>query len=134
MEIIVLTFAIAFAAFCIWLTVRIINRRERWAKRTAVAIVVALPALYALSFGPACWLSSQRAQKWSCPSVMRVYWPMGWSFSYLESARQRSGNPIYTWTHQSLTWWMTIGIPPGKSAIFPTEPNLGKTKVIYPPE
>lgn len=28
--------AIAFAAFCIWMTVRIINRRERWAMWLAV--------------------------------------------------------------------------------------------------
>jgi len=26
---------IAFAAFCVWLAVRIVNRRERWAKRIA---------------------------------------------------------------------------------------------------
>jgi hypothetical protein len=49
--------AVAFAAFCVWLTVRIINRRERWAKGTAV--VVGLPVLYVMSFGPACWLTSR---------------------------------------------------------------------------
>ncbi|HEY3963149.1 MAG TPA: hypothetical protein VGM05_01245 [Planctomycetaceae bacterium] len=47
---------VAFAAFCVWLAVRIMNRRERWAKRLA-AIVVGAPVLYALSFGPACWLN-----------------------------------------------------------------------------
>lgn len=31
--------AIAFAAFCVWLGVRIFNRRERWAKRTLAALV-----------------------------------------------------------------------------------------------
>ncbi len=36
---------VLFAAFCVWLTVRIINRRERWAIRTAAATVVAV-ALY----------------------------------------------------------------------------------------
>lgn len=46
--------AVAFAALCIWLTVRIANRRERWAKWTALA--VALPVLYIASFVPACWL------------------------------------------------------------------------------
>jgi hypothetical protein len=29
---------ILFAGFCVWLTVRIINRRERWAIDTAMAI------------------------------------------------------------------------------------------------
>lgn len=48
------TLAVAFAAFCVWLTVRIINRRERWTKWT-LAAVVSLPVLYVASFGPACW-------------------------------------------------------------------------------
>jgi hypothetical protein len=48
------TLAVAFAAFCVWLTVRIVNRRERWAKRTAVSLVVVLVG-YPLSFGPAMW-------------------------------------------------------------------------------
>jgi hypothetical protein len=34
--------AVSIAAFCVWLTVRIVNRRERWAKRTAVAMFVVL--------------------------------------------------------------------------------------------
>ena len=45
--------AIAFTAFFVWLMVRIINRRERWAKWT-LAAVVGLPGLYVLRFGPAC--------------------------------------------------------------------------------
>jgi hypothetical protein len=47
-------FGVTFAALCVWLTVRIINRRERWAKWT-LAAVIGLPVLYAASFGPACW-------------------------------------------------------------------------------
>lgn len=50
-------FVVAFAACCIWLTVRIINRRERWAKRTALALLAGLPLLYVLSVGPAKWLN-----------------------------------------------------------------------------
>jgi len=46
--------AIAFAAFCVWLTVRIVNRRERWAK-WMLAGVIGLPVLYVASFRPACW-------------------------------------------------------------------------------
>jgi hypothetical protein len=41
----------SFAAFSIWLTVRIINRRERWAMWT-LAVVVGMPVLYVASFGP----------------------------------------------------------------------------------
>jgi|GEM_PF-5182500 len=46
--------AIAFAAFCVWLTVRVVNRRERWARRTMVG--AAAVVLYVLGFGPTCWL------------------------------------------------------------------------------
>ncbi|HLJ11838.1 MAG TPA: hypothetical protein VKU82_11650 [Planctomycetaceae bacterium] len=41
------------AAFCIWLTVRVVNRRERWAKR--VAVIAATGLAYPLSFWVACW-------------------------------------------------------------------------------
>ena len=53
MSIVLPTLAASFAALCIWLTVRIVNRQERWAKWT-LAVVVGLPVLHALSFGPAC--------------------------------------------------------------------------------
>jgi hypothetical protein len=43
---------LAFAAFSVWLTVRIIARRERWAKRTATALVVMILPGYPLSAGP----------------------------------------------------------------------------------
>jgi hypothetical protein len=56
MSIILPALAVAFAAFSGWLTVRIVNRRERWAKLTAVALAIAL--LYPASFGPACWLTA----------------------------------------------------------------------------
>ena len=49
--------AVAFAAFCVWLIVRVVNRRERWAKRTTLSIVGLL--FYVASFGPACWLVSR---------------------------------------------------------------------------
>jgi hypothetical protein len=41
-------FGVAFAAFCVWLAVRIINRRERWAKWT-LAVLISLPLIYVLS-------------------------------------------------------------------------------------
>lgn len=69
---------IAFAAFCVWLAVRTINRRERWAKWT-LAAVVAVPVLYVLSFGPACWISS-RANSGSSV-VSAVYRPLTWGAS-----------------------------------------------------
>lgn len=35
-----------------------------------VGMLLAIPVLYLLSFGPACWLLS--------PRVPRMYWPIGW--------------------------------------------------------
>ena len=43
---------VAFAAFCVLLAVRITNRRERWAKWTAAALL-GVPVLYVVGFGPA---------------------------------------------------------------------------------
>jgi hypothetical protein len=67
------TLAVAFAAVCVWLAVRIVNRRERWAKWT-LAAVVSLPMLYIGSFGPACWIS-RRLQP-SGEFVSKVYSPV----------------------------------------------------------
>jgi hypothetical protein len=50
---------VVFAAFGVWLIVRIVNRRERWAKWT-LATVIGLPVLYVASFGPACALVDRR--------------------------------------------------------------------------
>jgi len=79
MALVVSIIGIAFAAFCVWLTVRIANRRERWAKWVAVAAVT-LPLLYFLSFGPVCWMIA--------PSEFRdrrvvfaphIYFPIGFA-------------------------------------------------------
>jgi hypothetical protein len=71
-------FGIAFAAFCVWLTVRIINRRERWAKWTLAGVIVGLPVLYVASFGPACWIASHTVRfDSSYDSIPVAYWPIG---------------------------------------------------------
>jgi hypothetical protein len=75
--------AVAFAAFCVWLVVRIVNRRELWAKRAATWMLVGMPSLYLIGFGPACWwLSelwvSQPAPSFTFRSAPRIYAPMGW--------------------------------------------------------
>jgi hypothetical protein len=60
MSIVLPALAIAFAASCVWLAVRIVNRRERWAKWTAAGTLVGIPLLYVLSFGPACRLAAEQ--------------------------------------------------------------------------
>ena len=71
MNIILPTLAVAFAAFCVWLTVRIINWRERWARQT-LAGVVSLPVLYVLSMGPAFYLADWLGTS----SFMVIYEPL----------------------------------------------------------
>jgi hypothetical protein len=51
MDVAPLIFGTAFAAFCVWLGVRIVNRRERWAQRLAWGLT-AISAIYALGSGP----------------------------------------------------------------------------------
>jgi hypothetical protein len=40
MVIVLAILAVAFAAFCVWITVRIVNRREWWAKWTLATMLV----------------------------------------------------------------------------------------------
>jgi hypothetical protein len=68
----------AFAAFCLWLTVRIINRRERWAKRTAAALLFVVLVAYPLSFGPRCWEVGRSQDVYS---EMILYRPILWLWS-----------------------------------------------------
>ena len=65
---------VALAAFAIWLTVRIVNRRERWAKRTAAALVL-LFFVYPLSIGPALRLN-HLCGEWQF--VYAIYDPLLW--------------------------------------------------------
>ena len=72
---------VAFAAFCVWLTLRIVNRREKWAKRTGVVLIVILFG-YPLSYGPLIWLDNQHlVPEWTAPILFRLYSPI--HFLYL---------------------------------------------------
>lgn len=64
---------VPFEAFCIWLTVRIVNRWERWAKRPALVMLTVLVG-YPLSLGPVCWVTS-RTNIGVC-RVSVIYQPM----------------------------------------------------------
>ncbi|MBI3866707.1 MAG: hypothetical protein HY290_32905, partial [Planctomycetia bacterium] len=73
MTILLPALAVIFAAVNVWLIVRIINRKERWAKWT-IAATLCLPALYVLSFGPACGLVERGTLNIS--NVAPVYRPI----------------------------------------------------------
>jgi hypothetical protein len=97
MTIILPALAVAFAAFCVWLAVRVYNRRERWAKWT-LAAVLGVPLLYVTSFGPACWLSDWETLSES--DVCDLYRPIGVvMLEYQDTAMP------------ALEWYGTIGSP-----------------------
>jgi len=73
MTILLSTLAVAFAAICVWLVVRIVKRRERWAKWT-LAAALSLPVMYFASFGPACWLVRNRVLPFR--SAQAIYNPI----------------------------------------------------------
>lgn len=80
MTIVLPALAAAFAAFCVWLSVRIVNRRERWAKWMLATAFIGTPMLYVASFGPVCWWFTDRELDGGevvniAPSL---YWPIGW--------------------------------------------------------
>lgn len=75
MDLIAAIFAIPFAAFCVWLGVRVINRRERWAKWTAVAVLVLV--VYPASLGPAAYLARATGKPdWLEGPLAFIYLPL----------------------------------------------------------
>lgn len=98
MTILVQTLAAAFAAFCVWLTVRIVNRRERWAKRTAIAMILVLAA-YPISIGPVIWFSHNGwFPNWAARPLAYLYFPL----DYLETVPPLG---------QILEWYMEAWTP-----------------------
>lgn len=106
------TLGVALAALSIWLGVRIFNRRERWAKRTATALLC-LPVVYALSFGPACWMTAAPRQPGTADEPrfwMRFYFPIGAVIH-----RTQSQNAA------CVRLWVTWGAKQGARVIVPVD-------------
>jgi hypothetical protein len=75
MTIVLPALAAGFAAFCVWLAVRIISRRERWAKWALVIPI--LLATYVLSIGPVAWIVSEsKSSDWGWGVYHTVYYPL----------------------------------------------------------
>ena len=106
-------FGVAFAAFCVWLGVRIVNRRERWAK-WALAATVVVPMLYVASFGPACWLVSSRVYPLIGVARVapRIYWPLG--------ALHKNG-PVAV--ASLLDWYAKLGCGTDERVLMPASPQ-----------
>jgi len=117
--------AVVVAAFCVWLTVRIVNRRERWPKRT-LAAVIGFPVLYVASFGPACWLAADfQPVRGAHPCAgMIFYWPLG-------RAACLGPYQMKSW----LRWWMCLGATDGTTVCVPTGVHGGRIAMrhYFPP-
>ena len=95
MTILLPVLAAAFGAFCVWLVVRIINRRDRCAKWTLAGVIVGLPMLYVGSFGPACWWMAEKVPEFpggprvgsNAAYLSKAYWPIGWAVEQNPSLR-----------------------------------------------
>jgi hypothetical protein len=95
---------VAFAAFCVWLGVRIANRRERWAKLTAVGLA-GLVGLYVFSSGPTRLVSCRKHVGHITDSLDRVqaftridegiWWPK--IFAPLKWVSDRPGGALVDW-------------------------------------
>ena len=89
---------IGLAAVSVWLTVRIVNRKERWAKRAAVALIVTVLVVYPLSFGLVHRLGSRGVLPWSAKPVFEaIYSPALWA---LHSGPQ--------WLRDSINWYIDV--------------------------
>ncbi len=114
MAIIIPVLTVSFAAFCVWLTVRIVNRRERWAKWT-LAVMLASPVLYVASFGPMVWATSWDGKTEVSdlgvplsPKATNLYLPL-----YLIALDGKSLG------HGPIKWWMGWGLPYGTLVTYP---------------
>src|SRR5260221_436734 len=77
--------AVAFAAFCVWLTVRTVNRRERWATWTALGLLIVLVG-YPLSIGPAHCFVWNANTSWIYKTADVVYSPIACACDKSEAA------------------------------------------------
>lgn len=109
MTALLLSLAVAFAAVCICLTVRIVRRREQWAKWTLGAIV-ALPVLYVLSMGPSAWLSTRHFMPESLGHVT------GHLYDPIELLMARGPKPIGQAVRWYVRLWYPNAPPPGTPA------------------
>jgi len=96
---------VIFMAVLIWLTVRVINRRERWAK-WSLAATLSMPMLYLASWPPVARLSAWLDSHGLLPDAMQgvmaiVYYPAGFTVN---------GNPP-AWLRDAMIWYLGIWSP-----------------------
>jgi hypothetical protein len=95
--------AVAFAAFAVWLTVRIVNRKERWAKWTAAVLAVAL-IVYPVSAGPWCYaMGRYGAESPFIDATYSIYVPLQTAVSFAPDC-------VSDAFHGYCRWWDQRGI------------------------
>jgi hypothetical protein len=117
MKTIFVVFSAAFAGFCIWLIVRIVNRRERWAKQTGVRLIVSVAIAYPLLFGPVCWIHERQDHLDTREEIgstialayrpVLAYWKSGLpgaEFVHWYAALGTSGNRLNGYSSSDLHW------------------------------
>jgi hypothetical protein len=110
----------AFAAFCVWLAVRIVNRREQWGKRTAFGVAVGIPLSYVLGFGVTCWATSVQLNGRVKPRPeMAMYWPLG----ALAANRAASSGAV-------VRGYMRLWIPAGACVLIQTNARGSFTAIF----
>lgn len=80
MALALLIFGVAFGAACVWLTVRIVNRRKKPGWRFVATVVLATAsAAYPLSIGPSQWMLRQGWLNQGALSALKwFYSPLAW--------------------------------------------------------
>jgi hypothetical protein len=72
MTILLPTLAVTVAAFCVWLLVRVINRRERW----AIAVAILSGSAVGLYFLRGVMLAYFGVPDWASDLYRAIYWPL----------------------------------------------------------
>lgn len=123
MSILFASLAVTYAAILVLLAVRFVNRREKWVRRSLVALIIVTPLLYLASFGPACWWLSITLRPPTRPPGVKdayseyrlpskVYWPLGWTANKLGST-----------CFQALHNYGRLRLPDSVGLAMPTGPN-----------
>lgn len=112
-DLVIGTIGIASAAFFVWLVVRAVNRRDRWAGRTT-GLIIGLSILYVASFGPACWISSRTGV--GVTVVSAAYAPLTWNFGNAIGRRPTPIIGLALSRYADLAaaphwWWLTSSYP-----------------------
>ena len=116
MTIIVGVLIATFAAFAVWLSVRMVNRRERWTTRTSHVLFMVVLS-YPASVGPVCWWMALPVGPEDPPRIPVIYWPLG---------RVAANGPDLI--YPPVRWWMGFGVRRGRNVWIPT--NSSNTEWI----